>query len=283
LKVEPLVAPAMWADIDRTDDLETAIGLVAEPEARHRYALAWIDLLGGVGMSPGNGRSVVVRSDYAHGAARAPASALTPLRLGPRVTVPAVTPTSLVRWPVVRAFNELRWRRAPRKALQQPMGFAEHFFPLDALGHWNRLYGPAGLVQYQFVVPLGQEATLLAAIDVMRRAGLPMYLAVLKRLGPGSGGLLSFPLPGVTLAVDIPASAAALPATLHRLDDMVAAVGGRVYLAKDALMRAASVGAMYPELARFREVCERVDPDGVLGSDMARRLDLRGRGWVGAA
>jgi decaprenylphospho-beta-D-ribofuranose 2-oxidase len=199
----------------------------------------------------------------------------------PAVSIPTGVPVNLVQAPVVRAFNELRWRRAPRQTRQRPMGFAEHFFPLDALGHWSRLYGPAGLVQYQFVVPLGQEPTLLAAIDAMRAARLPMYLAVLKRLGPGSGGFLSFPLPGLTLAVDIPAAAPGLAGTLHHLDEMVAAVGGRVYLAKDALMRPGSVGAMYPELERFRAVCDRVDPGGVLGSDMARRLDLRGRGRVG--
>jgi decaprenylphospho-beta-D-ribofuranose 2-oxidase len=101
-----------------------------------------------------------------------------------------------------------------------------------------------------------------------------MYLAVLKRLGPSSGGLLSFPLEGWTLAIDIPAGEVGLDAALAHADGLVADAGGRVYLAKDGRLPAETVASMYPSLQRFRAVRAHVDPDGVLQSDMARRLGL---------
>jgi decaprenylphospho-beta-D-ribofuranose 2-oxidase len=147
-------------------------------------------------------------------------------------------------------------------------------FPLDVLGYWNRLYGPGGLVQYQLAVPRGREETLERAIGELRARRLPMYLGVLKRFGPAGRGLMSFPLEGWTLAIDLPADAPGLCETLDRVDELVAEAGGRIYLAKDARLRAEMLGAMYPNLQRFRELRARLDPDGVMRSDLARRLGL---------
>jgi decaprenylphospho-beta-D-ribofuranose 2-oxidase len=101
-----------------------------------------------------------------------------------------------------------------------------------------------------------------------------MYLAVFKRFGPGSGGLLSFPLEGWTFAIDMPAEAPGLRAALDEADELVAAAGGRVYLAKDSRLRAEMLAAMYPGLQRFGELRARLDPSGALRSDLARRLGL---------
>jgi decaprenylphospho-beta-D-ribofuranose 2-oxidase len=105
-----------------------------------------------------------------------------------------------------------------------------------------------------------------------------VYLAVFKRFGAAFGGPLSFPLEGWTLAVDLPASAPGLGAALEDLDQLVAGCGGRVYLTKDARMRADTLRAMYPQLEDFEAECGRVDPDGVLRSDLALRLGLCGAG-----
>jgi len=174
----------------------------------------------------------------------------------------------------VRAFNALHWPSAPRSERARILSMSAQLFPLDVLGHWNRLYGPAGLVQYQFAVPRGEQDTLLRAVQRLRERRLPMYLAVLKRFGPGSGGLLSFPLEGWTLAIDLPGDAPGLRGALDEVDELLAGVGGRVYLAKDSRLRREMLTAMYPDLERFGELRARLDPRGVLRSDMARRLGL---------
>jgi decaprenylphospho-beta-D-ribofuranose 2-oxidase len=152
--------------------------------------------------------------------------------------------------------------------------FSSYFYPLDRLRNWNLLYGPRGFFQYQLVVPFGSEAVLVEALEALARAGTPPLLAVLKRFGRAEGGPLSFPIPGFTLALDLPRQGPQLASTLDRLDELVAGRGGRVYLAKDARMRPEALEAMYPRLEAWREAQAEVDPEGVLVSDLARRLRL---------
>jgi len=147
------------------------------------------------------------------------------------------------------------------------------FYPLDGVRGWNRLYGPGGFVQYQLVVPLGEEELLRRIVARLHEADAPACLAVLKRLGSGRG-LLSFPLTGWTLAVDFPARSPDIGRLLDDADELVAEAGGRVYLAKDARLRPELLEAMYPELPRWREVRAGLDPEHRMWSDLARRLGL---------
>lgn len=176
----------------------------------------------------------------------------------------------------MRTFNALRWRATPRRERERPLALAPYFFPLDILGEWNRLYGPAGLIQYQFVIPSGEERTLERSFELIRARRLPVYLAVFKRFGPAFGGPLSFPLEGWTLAIDLPAAAPGLRAALDELDELVAEGGGRVYLSKDIRLRRDTLAEMYPRLDHFHAQRARVDPEGILRSDLARRLALCG-------
>ena len=147
-------------------------------------------------------------------------------------------------------------------------------FPLDALDDWPRLYGPQGLLQYQLVVPGGCEKVLEVAIERLRLAHVPCYLAVLKDFGPANGAPLSFPIRGWTLALDLPRAAPGLGPLLVALDELVAEAGGRVYLSKDARLRPEAVRAMYPRLEEWRRVRDQADPAGLWRSDLGLRTSL---------
>ncbi|MEA2207735.1 MAG: decaprenylphospho-beta-D-ribofuranose 2-oxidase [Solirubrobacteraceae bacterium] len=276
LRVEPLASGWVAEDVDRTDDLDQTLATIAADDGR-RYSVAWLDLL-----APGArcGRAVISRADplaadaVPRTARRDDARALERrVRPGRTLGVPRGIP-SLLSPGRVRELNALRWRRSPRHARGRPQTLARYLFPLDSLERWNRLYGPAGLIQYQFVVPDGQEAALLGCFQIIRERRLPVYLAVFKRFGPAFGGPLSFPLAGWTLAIDLPAATPGLPRALDELDELVAGCGGRVYLTKDVRMREESVRAMYPLLDHFHAQRMRADPGGMLRSDLARRLAL---------
>jgi decaprenylphospho-beta-D-ribofuranose 2-oxidase len=259
----------------RTADLDETMASMTADDRRHRYSVAWIDCLA---RGRRFGRSVVMWGDHATVDELPAAQRADPLARhdGRAVASAPWLPSGLVRRETVAAFNELYFRRSPRSA-RRIVPLDRFFFPLDGLKRWNRLYGRTGLLQYQVVVPFGREATLRTALEVLNRAGAPAFLAVLKRFGPEQGPL-SFPMPGWTLAMDLPAGAPALAPVLDRLDELVAEAGGRVYLAKDSRLRPDLLEAMYPRLPAWRRAREALDRNGVMRSDLARRLPtLTGR------
>jgi decaprenylphospho-beta-D-ribofuranose 2-oxidase len=234
--------------------------------------VAWLDLLG-----PRAGRGIVTRAEHVPGSvAPAGTSRGATATVRARATVPASWPGAVLRPDTVRAFNELRFRRAPRRArgVLEPIG--RHMFPLDALDAWPRLYGSAGFLQYQLVVPFGAEGVLAAVIELLRWERTPCYLAVLKDFGPQNDAPLSFPMAGWTLALDIPRAAPAVRPLLERFDELVAEAGGRVYLSKDARLGPETVAAMYPRLDAWRSLRDSLDPEGVWRSDLALRTGLVG-------
>jgi decaprenylphospho-beta-D-ribofuranose 2-oxidase len=270
LAAEPAFA-AVAADNDRTGSLEHTLA-VAGDSARHRYSVAWVDMLA---RGSAFGRAVVSRADPLPASIAAIDSLPRALTAGARVEVPPRWPGWPLRPELVRAFNAARWRAAPRTQRGHEEAVTSFFFPLDVVDSWSRLYGSTGLIQYQLVLPLCREPELMRCFELLRRGEAPVYLAVLKRFGAASGGPLSFPIEGWTLAVDVPAATVRRGGVLDRLDDVVAEAGGRVYLSKDSRMRPVHVATMYPRLAEFRECCAGVDPEGALSSDLSRRLALR--------
>lgn len=227
------------------------------------YAMAWVDALAA---GRALGRGVLTQGRHAPafpsgGDARRP------------VTVPFRFPGWTLNPLTVGAFNALYLARQ-RMTEETTVSAGRFFYPLDAVGRWNRLYGRRGFVQYQFAVPDdGAEATCREVLERLRHGGQAAYLGVLKRLGPAGEGLLSFPLPGWTLALDLPVRPG-LHAAVRELDRVVVAAGGRVYLAKDALLDADTFTAMYPGAAEFLRVRREVDPHGRLCSSLARRVGL---------
>ncbi|MFF5843509.1 FAD-binding protein [Streptomyces massasporeus] len=273
IRLQPVETSLMSVDTERATDLDDLMARLAATDHRYRYSVAWIDLLA---RGAATGRAVLTRGDHA------PLDAL-PARLRrdplafrtPRLpTTPEILPEGLLSRTTVGLFNELWYRKAPRARTGHLQRISPFFHPLDGVPHWNRVYGRGGFVQYQFVVGYGREDALRRIVRRISERRCPSFLAVLKRFGESDPGWLSFPVPGWTLALDIPAGLPGLGAFLDELDEEVAAAGGRVYLAKDARLRPELLAAMYPRLDDFRELRARLDPRGVFVSDLARRLSL---------
>lgn len=272
LRLTPIETSWITVDSQRFTTLDSLMAEMESGDSHYRYSVAWLDCVHHRG---GASRSVLTRGEHA------PSGAL-PDRLrsrsreipqDPRIEVPLTAPRRIVNGLSVRALNEA-WFRASRDARGALRPLTAFFHPLDGIGGWNKLYGPNGFVQYQFAVPPGRPDTVEQAVAAISESGVPSFLAVLKRFGPGTPGPLSFSQEGWTLALDFPIGPPGLPALLDGLDEEVTAAGGRVYLAKDARLRPELLPAMYPRLPELQAVCRRVDPGGLLASDLSRRLGI---------
>ncbi|MFD5447785.1 FAD-binding protein [Streptomyces sp. NPDC127100] len=263
----------MSVDTERATDLDDLMARLTATDHRYCYSVAWIDLLA---RGAATGRAVLTRGDHAppdalDARARRDPAAFRTSRLP---AAPAFLPDGLLNRTSVGLFNELWYRRAPRARRGQLQRISTFFHPLDGVPHWNRVYGRGGFVQYQFVVGHGREETLRRIVRRISAHRCPSFLAVLKRFGQADPGWLSFPVPGWTLALDVPAGLPGLGAFLDELDEEVAGAGGRVYLAKDSRLRPELLAAMYPRLDDFRALRAELDPRGVFRSDLSRRLAL---------
>jgi decaprenylphospho-beta-D-ribofuranose 2-oxidase len=267
LRLTALPSGLVREEIARVQDFDDLLARMAADDDAYRYSVAWVDA---AARERALGRGLLLRGDHAS-AEEAGGADLAPLR-PPPVRAPRAVPAGLLGTPTVAAFNALWLRLKPRAARHGLTPLAGYFWPLDGVRGWNRLYGRDGLIQYQCVVPPGAEEVLREILASGRAARAVSPLAVLKRLGSADGPL-AFPMEGWTLALDLPA-APRLGRLLDEWDDRVAACGGRVYLAKDARTRPDALAAMYPRLDEWRAVRARLDPGGVLRSDLQRRLEL---------
>ncbi|MFP3905857.1 MAG: FAD-binding protein [Acidimicrobiales bacterium] len=266
----PVDDATMLVDTDRIDDLDSLMAAMESDDDQYRYSVAWIDA---TAHGRGLGRGVLTRGDHAPGPPHTTDHPGPPWRPA-RLRVPLTPPVTPLRTTTIRAFNEVKFHSTPRTRRDERVGIGAFFHPLDQIEDWNRLYGPRGFVQHQFVVPPSGAEVVRMALERFSAASAPSFLAVLKRMGPANRGLLSFPAEGWTLALDIPAGVPGLAGMLDQLDELVLEAGGRVYLAKDARLDPRTFARMYPTVGTFRELRGRVDPHGLISSDLARRLQL---------
>ena len=245
----------------RVPDWESFLRLFDESDAT--YSVGWIDA---TARGKILGRGILEEAETGGG--------LVPkAKRGKRV--PFDAPGFALSAPVVRTFNAAYWRRVPVSGRTVVRPIDDFFFPLDKLHDWNKFYGKAGFHQFQCVVPLDAADALREILERIAGSGLASPLAVLKRMGPGRAGYLSFPMEGYTLAVDFPNRGAA-ERVLRDLETKAQAAGGRIYLAKDSVAEGATIRAMYPELERWKAEVNKIDPDRAFETDLVRRLALRG-------
>jgi decaprenylphospho-beta-D-ribofuranose 2-oxidase len=273
VRLTPVATSRVRVDTVRTADIDETMAVLAEHDRGHCYTVAWSDSLA---RGASLGRSVVTSGDFAEPADLAAGDRADPFAFRPdaRLGVPAVFPPGLINRYTVAVANEAWFRKAPRRRSGELQAIGTFFHPLDGVRNWNNLYGPGGFRQYQYVLPFGQEAAVRRSFELVSKARAPSFVTVLKRFGAGDPGLLSFPMAGWTLALDVPARSRGLAGLFGSLDRLVVEAGGRVYLAKDSRVPAGLLPQMYPRLADFRKLRAELDPDGILASDLSRRLGL---------
>lgn len=273
-RLTPIETGYLSVDTDRTPDLDTTMALMDEDDHRYDYSVAWIDLMA-TGAS--TGRSILSRGRFADLDELSGRQRRNPLHLRSRslARAPAMVPPRLLNPLTIKAFNEIWYRKSPRRQRDAIQTITAFFHPLDLVDDWNRIYGRPGFLQWQCVVPPAAADDIRWMVGELSSTGCTSFLAVLKRMGPGNRGHLSFPMEGWTLALDIPAvDGDLLGPLLDRLDDRVVAVGGRLYLAKDSRMRPELLTDMYPRIDEWREIRALADPAHRFTSDLDRRLGL---------
>lgn len=249
IELMPITSAVMDVETIAFDDLDGFFAIAAASEASHDYTVAWVDCLAG---GAGTGRGLFSRGRHAAAGGLEAGKAGGP-------TFPVDLPEFALNGLSIRAFNALYGWNGRRTAGRSQQHYQPFFYPLDAIGQWNRMYGKRGMFQYQSVVPPGsaREATA-AMLKAIAAAGEGSFLAVLKTFGDRpSPGLLSFPRPGTTLALDFPNRGGSTLALLARLDAIVRDAGGRLYPAKDGRIPREMFRAGYPDWERF---AAHVDP-----------------------
>lgn len=226
----PITSSLISVDTTRYRDLESLMEAMVAADANYRYSVAWVDSL-----HP-KGRGVLTCGDHAGAEALPQNMQADPLHYDPKAlaSAPPFLPGGLLNQFTVRAFNEAWYRKAPKHRVGELQTIAPFFHPLDGVQDWNRIYGPAGFLQYQFAVPNEAAHLVPRTLEALRDVGAPSFLTVLKRFGPSNPAPLSFPIPGWTLAADVSAAVPGLLEVLDQLDEEVVAAGGRLYLAKDS-------------------------------------------------
>lgn len=259
--------PSAWVlqESERIPDIDRFVEALKQSARGWPHTMGWIDCL-----SRGRalGRGILLRGRWA-GAEEAP----RPFRpLPDRPAMPFLLPEWVVNPLSVRAFNALLYgSHLPRlkRGIVHPETF---FYPLDAIGHWNRMYGRRGFFQYQCVLPdSAGPGAARKFLDVLTARGGASMLCVIKDCGPEGIGLLSFPRPGISIALDIPIRDDT-QALVDTLNQAVIEAGGRVYLAKDQFTRPEHFQAMEPRLPTFLSIRQRWDPEGRIRSAQSVRV-----------
>ena len=214
--------------------------------SRSECTMAWIDC---VSRGRNFARGIYMQGD--HSDIFEPKKTTPP----PRLAVPFDLPSWALTRNSMRVFNELYYRRQLRRHVTGYMDYEPFFYPLDSILHWNRIYGKRGFLQFQCVIPweYGRDG-ILAVLETIADSGLASFLAVLKVMGDvPSCGWMSFPQPGITLALDIAIVPGVTFPLFDRLAGMTRELGGRLYPAKDARMTGPQFRAFYPQWRQFAQ------------------------------
>ncbi|MCE5303671.1 MAG: FAD-binding oxidoreductase [Planctomycetaceae bacterium] len=259
-------SPWIWGESERIDHLDAMVTGLKQSAHDWPMTVGWVDCLA---RGDRLGRGILMKGRWAT-ADEAPEKS-PPLKR--RLRVPFPFPALALCKPSMKAFNlAYYWKhfQRVRRGIVHPDSF---FYPLDALDDWNLIYGRRGFTQYQCVLPHADDnGPARRFLELFVSAGGMGFLCVIKDCGPEGRGLLSFPRPGMSIAMDFPIHPTRTPELVDQLNELVIAEGGRIYLTKDTFTKAEHFQAMETRLAAFNEVRRRWDPDARIRSAQSVRL-----------
>ncbi len=260
-----IASPWVRMESERVPNIDAFLTALDRSAATSPMTMGWIDCLSR-GRSTGRGLMMIgdwAQPDEAHpGVPKVPSAR----------SLPVVLPNWALNPWSARAFNALYYRKQLHTKITRVVSPEPFFYPLDAILHWNRAYGSRGMTQYQCVIPRAAGAPAVREfMKQLAALGCASPLCVIKDCGPQGKGMLSFPLEGTSIAVDI-AVVADIQRVIDRLNELVIAAGGRIYMTKDRFTRAEHFRAMEPRLDAFLAVREKWDPAHRLRSAQSVRL-----------
>ncbi|HUI24743.1 MAG TPA: FAD-binding oxidoreductase [Candidatus Kryptonia bacterium] len=263
-RLRRIPSPWIWQESERTPDFDTTIARLQDAGEKWPMTVCWADFLT---RGASAGRGLLMSGRWAEPSEAPP----NPPRFRNPLALPPVFPSWFLQpwmWRILNLLLYAKHGRRVRTGIVHPETF---FYPLDVIRDWNRAYGPRGFTQYQAVLPLDDPSRQRRFLNLLQSRCAPVYLCVIKDCGPEGKGMLSFPKPGVSYALDLPVRHDT-QALVDTLNEFVIAEGGRIYLTKDAFTRAEHFRAMEPRLDAFLQVRRKWDPHGRLRSAQSVRL-----------
>lgn len=261
-----MTIPSAAADVQYRSipDLDAMIDTIDGARDTSEFLFGWVDAMA---TGSGLGRGILELGRMAPDeAGAAPLPKTSRIRFQP--------PSFLLHPAILRRYTDRRFRRLPPEGRDVRMRLHPFLFPLDSIVGFNRVYGRRGFYSIHTGFPReSQRAGIRAVMEALTAARAGSFAAVMKPMrGPGAG-MLSFPIEGMAYAIDLPRRAG-IEEVHRQIERITLDHGGRLYIAKDALMQAETFAAMFPRLGEFRDILSRIDPEGRFQSDMARRLRL---------
>lgn len=268
LQMEKIPSPWIYQESYRISCLDELLEMVRATAKEWPMTVSWVDT---VARGKAMGRGILFVGRWAR-PEEAPAGVPQPR---PTITAPFDLPSGLLNRYTIRLFNQAVYTSHFKKTKRGYVNPDQYFYPLDSLHHWNRFYGKRGVTQHQSVIPHEHaKEGVRRMIEELAQTGTASFLTVVKDCGPQGDGILSFPMEGVSLALDLPIRDDS-PAVVGRLNAIVRSTGGRIYLTKDGLSTAEDFQAMEPRLEQFWAIKNKWDPQGRIRSAQSERLMSR--------
>lgn len=266
VQLESIPSPWIWGESEQVDNLDELVANLRNSSADWPFTMSWVD---STKRGQQMGRGIVLRGRWAE-PHEAPPTPPSP-RIGPSVPIDfpgwALSPQS------VSIFNSLYFHKHGRKMKRGVIHPWTFNYPLDGIGSWNRIYGRRGFAQYQCVLPVDKDPSVVQRFfNMLTSSGSASFLTVVKDCGSEGKGMLSFPKPGISVALDLPMHGEETQAVTDALNEVVIEAGGRIYLTKDALTRPDHFRAMESRFDAWNAVRKKWDPDGKIRSALSVRL-----------